>query len=172
MFQELISLQVLRMAINKITSIEAQTFLNLRNLRILQIHINKITTIEEQAFADLSNLKTLYLYNNQLSTLSYDMFTGFSSLNILNLERNKLKTLEASVLKNFDRPLQLWLLDNSLECDNKLCWLKIELERGTILWHSDSSSGGILKPPCVGGKIWDEIKWNCRESKFISKLKF
>ena len=69
-------------------------------------------------------------------------------------------------MKDFDRPLQLWLFGNSLECDNKLCWLKIEVERGNIFWRTDS--GSIQKPSCIGGKTWDQVEWDCpEESKFI-----
>ena len=171
MFQELVSLQELYIGGNKITSIEAQTFLNLRNLRMLSIDLNKITSIEEQTFADQNNLERLNLHHNQLTTLSYDMFTGSPSLNHLNIESNNIITLNASVLKDFDHPLQLWLHGNSLECDNKLCWLEIEVEKGSILFRANY--GIIHQPRCVGGKTWDKVEWDCPgESKFLNYLAY
>ena len=107
---------------------------------------NELTELASNIFSDLNldKLRYLYLNSNSLSELRSGMFLGLTSLTTLRLDKNNLITVRASDFRYLPRPLTVYFNfvpsgleyppndDNPWQCDSWLCWLKQELEAGTI----------------------------------------
>ena len=129
---------------------------------------NRINTIEANTFANLKRLRTLYLERNDLEILTPGTFFGLDSLETLVLVNNHFKSLSADVFKDLPRPLTLavtkWIgyddfVDNPLHCDSEVCWLKQEELRGSVRWLD-------AEPVCADGIDWKT--WSCNETGFCS----
>ena len=139
------------------------------SLEKLYLHLNSIFHIEDKAFSNLVKLRRLDLHYNSLGSLRPEIFSGLESLKYMHLAGNRLTMLVADVFKHLPRPLELWLStprapptrQNVLNCDTRLCWVKVEELRKTITWTSDE-----FKPRCADGIEWDSL--NCSETGHMS----
>ena len=166
-------LRDLNLANNRLTELKSRMFQELVSLTGLDLAHNEITSIESQTFHNLNKLESLNMKSNELSSLTYEMFQGLTTLSALRLNLNKIKTVDDDVLKDFSRPFALWLDGNLLHCDIRLCWLKIEIERGSIQWGT--SGDKIYKPSCVDARAWSDVEWRCPEESeyhYNTVLKF
>ena len=90
------------------------------------------------------------------------MFNTLTSLERLWLQDNELVTLEEGL---FNTPLrtslELWLRDNPLHCDVRMCWIKQAERVGHITWYT--WVGETHRPECKNqpGVHWDNITLNC-----------
>ena len=85
-------------------------------------------------------------------------FNTLTSLEVLWLDYNQLVTLEEGL---FNTPLRtslsLRLDHNTLQCDERMCWIKQADRVGHIMWDYDG------RPQCKNqpGVHWDNITLNC-----------
>ena len=101
------------------------------------------------------------------------MFCGLESLRYMHLGGNRLTALPADLFSDLPRPLELKVSNpraslasqNVLNCDFKLCWLKLEEMKETIKWTSND-----FKPRCADGVEWET--WRCEETSDLSILVF
>ena len=123
-------------------------FSDLKNLDLLKLHFNELDEVEPGSFCGLNALRVLYLSVNRLKFLSADAFSGLDSLKRIYLQANHFTMLQAETFNNLPRPLDLGLhdhnndrpIDNPLQCDAQICWLKQEERLGNISfclrqWH-------------------------------------
>ncbi|XP_063443453.1 slit homolog 1 protein-like [Mytilus trossulus] len=89
-FANLISLEVLYLQNNKITSIDANTFSVLTSILFLRLHENHISSIEPGAFKGLGLMRRLSLNDNNLTTVSANLFDSSTNLEQLRLQGNLL----------------------------------------------------------------------------------
>jgi Leucine-rich repeat (LRR) protein len=111
-FQDLYSIEELRLTGNALTKVMADTFKPCGNLRTLLLDRNKIDAIENTAFDETVNLETLNLYDNMLSDLPGSLFEYCHSLKSLDLSYNVFTTIPTEALKN-SATLQLFNMDQN-----------------------------------------------------------
>ena len=135
-------------------------------LEYLGLYGNNISSIEDNTFVDLKRLKFLDLGSNHLESLSPGTFCGLESIKELRLGDNRLPSLPQDAFIHLPRPLELDLYGNQHECDTALCWLRQEELNGTITWYRDFGYTG--KPVCVNGVNWDT--WSCNQTGDMSLI--
>ena len=191
-FRNITTLEVLRFNRNRLSTVTAGTFDELVNLKELWLHGNTIKLIEDQSFKSLKKLQYLYLSYNQLTYVTSEMFAGLESLKFLtfesirinnidtlhgfktsvknteiNLRNNEISTLSCNHFVSMPKPMLLDISGNRLTCGSHLCWLKQEVESGSINWVVQQSAangipaGHVFKPTCADGRNWDDITLDC-----------
>ncbi|XP_033019238.1 keratocan isoform X1 [Lacerta agilis] len=110
-FSNLKNLLYLFLENNELEEVPAPLPLSLEQLRLAR---NKITTIPAGVFNNMENLTALDLHQNKLldSTLSSDTFQGLNSLMQLNIAQNSLTKMPPTPPTNV---IQLFLDNNSIE---------------------------------------------------------
>ncbi|XP_034983972.1 keratocan [Zootoca vivipara] len=110
-FSNLKNLLYLFLENNELEEVPAPLPLSLEQLRLAR---NKITTIPAGVFNNMGNLTALDLHQNKLldSTLSSDTFQGLNSLVQLNIAQNSLTKMPPTPPANV---IQLFLDNNSIE---------------------------------------------------------
>ena len=191
-FKNVTTLESLRVSRNRLSTVKAGTFDDLVNLKDLWLHGNTISVIEDESFKTLKKLEYLFLSYNRLTHLTSGMFTGLESLKTvdfesnrissidlldgfksaaknteINLRNNDLGSLSCNPFLNVPKPMFLDISGNSVNC-NGMCWLKQEVDTGSIKWVVQQSpangitAGHVFKPTCADGKNWDDISWDCK----------
>ena len=169
LFTRLKSLQVLSVNNNKVKELTAAVFTGLESLQILRINNNSIVSVEKGTFSGLNKLKHLELNFNNLEEISDGMFDGLNSTDEIRISiaNNKLKTIPCAPFIKIPRPMILDISENPLICGSDLCWLRQEVETGSIKWPNQTeenqtiSNGHVYKPTCADGRNWDDITWDC-----------
>ena len=112
---QLQNLKELYLDSNKISQINDNMFVNLRQLEVLSLRGNNIRLLNNKlAFSGLSfNLNKLNLAANQIETIDSNVLSQLSKLTELNLERNRLGNDNAQNLFNVDSDLKLLNLENN-----------------------------------------------------------
>ena len=135
---------------------------------------------------NFNNLEEIYGEFNflNLEDKSDGMFDGLNPIDELRISiaNNKLTTIPYAQFCKLPRPMTLDISGNPLKCDSDLCWLRQEVETGTIKWLQETEEnqtfpvGHVFKPTCADGTIWDDITWNCGEGKikitFVENVSF
>ena len=196
-FKNITTLESLRFNRNRLSTMKAGTFDDLVNLKDLWLHGNMINTIEDQSFKSLKKLEYLYVSYNRLTHVTSGMFAGLESLKTvdfesnrissielldgfksvaknteINLRNNDLSTLSCNPFLNVPKPIYLDISGNRVNCDG-LCWLKQEVDTGSIKWVVQQSAangiaaGHVFKPTCADGKKWDDISWDCNPGRLF-----
>ncbi len=159
-FVGLQSLIYLGLSINQISSVGDGAFSDLRSLLMLSLMSNKLTSVHSRMFTELHYLQQIMLSSNEISEIEEGSFDDLFSLQKMLLHNNKLATLSADLFINLPRPLELSLSDpdgdtNVWNCSS-LCWLKQEMQHGTVTWWFDYSpkcaDGGSFKSQQCGDK--------------------
>ncbi|XP_029651540.2 uncharacterized protein LOC115224769 [Octopus sinensis] len=99
---------------NEITSIEEESFQNVRYLKYLWLHDNNIMNIEEGSFQNLSNLERLSLINNNIKDIKKETFQNLTNLEFLYLEKNGIKKIEKGTFQNLANLNALHLDNNEI----------------------------------------------------------
>jgi Leucine-rich repeat (LRR) protein len=126
-FNSLTQLRILNLSNNQISSIEANSFINLNilteldlsrnsifhfdpelfvsqvSLEMLDLSSNVIIKVTQQMFKNLRDLKELYLNNNQITTLGHKLFSQMGNLVILDLSANLIDELDMSCFVNLEK---------------------------------------------------------------------
>ncbi|XP_063703472.1 protein artichoke-like [Culicoides brevitarsis] len=123
------NLRFLRLAMNRITIIQADDFKNLKNLRELDVSGNKITSIDPKAFDGCQSLVMLNLSKNFLMNFQFTIVS--KSLSFLYLMENPLQNV---TLDYKEKPSRL-VLDASREKIQNETQLKVKFPRGLPLAH-------------------------------------
>lgn len=115
-FRDLANLRVLKLDGNRITSIEAGTFIAQTELKKLNLAKNGIRDVDPNAFNFLANLTDLDLSYNKIEYLDSTVFNPiFANLQKLVLSGNHLGTdILRKILKGLDALLELHLADVGL----------------------------------------------------------
>ena len=91
--------------------------------------------LKNNSFYDLLHLQYLFLHHNSLSTLNREAFAIF--------------TFRTSIT------LEITLSGNPVECDNRLCWLVVDIDRYKIAWYQKFGSKVNYKMNCSTPDISD-----------------
>ncbi len=168
MFQNLNNLLNLQLSQNWISTIESGAFDVLTSLKILYLWGNQLSSIADGTFRNLYKLETLLLNENQISQIQNESFDSLSSLKILDLSNNRLTTLSPDLLINLPRSptLQLGLSDDKINQHNtrniwncsSMCWLKYEVQRGTIGWWISPNTQRTRSPSC-NCRVNEQVSW-------------
>ena len=189
------NLRQLMLQENQINFIERDSFENLAKLVTLDLSQNNLTrfrsgvvdeeqvdsseniaSVEAGAFSGLVSVKHLRLNFNKLEKIPDGMFDGLNSTDDLAfyLANNSLVIIPCAPLAEIPRHFVLDISGNPLNCDRRLCWLKQEVEFGTIKWLNETeenqrlSVGHVYTPSCADGTIWNHITWDCDEGRNLN----
>ena len=122
---------------NRISNVFHFRLSKLSDCEVLDLYSNRIWTIDDGTFSALPKLKKLYLGKNNLGDLTRDTFSGLYSLQLLDVSDNYLLSIEPCAFADVSRPVRLILSTredtSTVKCDTRWCWLKKELDDGTII---------------------------------------
>jgi Leucine-rich repeat (LRR) protein len=114
-FSDLKSLKELNLWGNEIEVVEEGTFAGLVSLQELWISENRIKSIAANAFHELRALEKLLMYKNEIEEIDERLFSRLESLKRLDISRNRIKSLP---LKTFNGLVKLEKLNLEEELDN------------------------------------------------------
>ena len=160
MFQGLLSLKYLDLHSNTIRDIDSEAFLPLKQCASLWLPQNELTSLSAEMFKGLQSLDTLDLHSNQISVIERGTFSHLPLLRNLYLNNNQLITPMDEQDLAHSQNIFLFLDQNPLQCDTRMCWIKQAERDRRITLH-----GGSLeeKPECVNypGVYWDDVTLVC-----------
>ncbi|KAK1900406.1 Immunoglobulin superfamily member 10 [Dissostichus eleginoides] len=138
-FQDLKSLQVLKVSFNKVKEIRKETFNGLDSLLRLHIDHNHIEFISPEAFYGLTRLQLVHLEGNHLQQLHPDTFITLrhsqvfkiSSMRNIHLSDNLLTTLPEGIFSGCSQLENLFLHGNPWTCDCRMKWFSVWVQRNT-----------------------------------------
>ncbi|XP_070507663.1 leucine-rich repeat transmembrane neuronal protein 2-like isoform X2 [Chironomus tepperi] len=99
-FQHASNLRVFHAYENKITTLDAYSFVEAIKLEYLDLSHNKIANINVEAFKGLSKLKELSLIDNRISIIDEQTFEPLKALTWIWLDRNEIKIISLSLFVN------------------------------------------------------------------------
>lgn len=135
-FHACYGLTILRLYINKIKKIHANTFLYTKNLEQLELYENQIKKLGDyQIFSNLQNLTHLHFGRNNLTEFSPELIRYNKNLLHIYVYSNDLSELEVETILDFVPNLQrLSLDDNEISC-TRLVQIFELLESKDIEFH-------------------------------------
>ena len=159
MWEGLDELEFLLVGENHVTSLSPGVFKTLKNLKLLHLKRNGLTEIHGATWQGLDSLEELELGFNHIEIIHQFGFSNLPNLKKLSLEYNRLTTITKNVFRPEDFPLghpdhlKLWISQNPLECDSRMCWMKDEW----ITWHNGHT------PMCQNHPDlpWNKISLDC-----------
>jgi Leucine-rich repeat (LRR) protein len=120
MFKGLFSLKILNLASNKISSIENNSFSDLKALEHLSLYKNKLNEISGDSFCGLNFLKELELQENSIGNIT-SAFSILSRLTFLNFLRNPVTYIEPHAFKkNFNFSILHIKLKEDIDCCSRV----------------------------------------------------
>ena len=137
-FKDLTNLSLLDLSHNNLMTLEKETFNGLQSLRTLQLQSNFLWELKNNSFNDLLHLQHIFLHNNTLTTLNREAFALF--------------TLRMGII------LELSLSGNPMECNHRLCWLLVDIDRYKIAWYEEVGSNVNYGMNCLSLEIDCAIK--------------
>ena len=114
-FRGLTKLEWLRLDDNRIASLPAGIFDDLKALSRLELDRNGLTTLRPGVFDKLTSLRTLELYRNPIAPLPAGIFDQLADLSQLDLDEIGLTTLPADMFDPNTKLTLLYLQDNELQ---------------------------------------------------------
>jgi Leucine-rich repeat (LRR) protein len=106
------SLLLLNFDNNEISTIESNTFEELKRIQILSISNNLLSKITNGTFFNQMKLSNLNLSHNLIEFIEQDSFQNLFSLKMLDLSFNKLLSIENNLFKGLGNLNDLYLLNN------------------------------------------------------------
>ena len=152
---------------NRITDIIDEAFTHLGQCKELSLSENKLSSIRYAMFKGLKSLDTLDLKDNIISSIESGSFRDLPHLTEVRLDDNQLTTLDNPFSKPSSDYIALYLSDNPLQCDTKLCWLKDAERNGWILLKDP-------KPTCQNypNARWDDVNLKCSLGELTFLIEF
>jgi Leucine-rich repeat (LRR) protein len=92
-FEGASNLMELDLGLNKLTKLEAETFVRAPRLQKVKLDQNRLKEIDEKAFQGLSNLKSLNLGTNNIKVIHKNTFKWNPNLEEIRLTNNAIETL-------------------------------------------------------------------------------
>ncbi len=114
-FNSMLQLKYLSLALNEIELIEADTFLNEpfeSNILELYLSENKLIKIQQKTFNGLFRLQILYIDKNQIEEIEVNSFENLNDLKLLHIHFNKIKIIRSFTFKNLNK-LDVLKADNN-----------------------------------------------------------
>ena len=161
-FKNLWSLEDLDLRFNTIEDIDPETFLPLQQCTGLWLSNNQLTCLRAGTFKGLVSLDVLDLFSNQISFIEDGTFSHLPLIRILYLNKNNLVTpMDEKDLIQSQNPF-LFLDENPLQCDSRMCWIKDAERDGRVKLRGRWDH----TPQCKNypGVHWDNIKLTCDAS--------
>ena len=152
---------------NLITDIIDEALSHLDQCKELSLSENKLSSIRYAMFKGLKSLDTLDLKDNIISSTESGSFRDLPQLTEVRLDDNQLTTLDNPFSKPSSGYIALYLSDNPLQCDTKLCWLKDAERDGWVLLKDP-------KPTCQNypNARWDDVNLNCSLGELTFSIEF
>ena len=142
---------------NKIADIKAGAFSHLKNCTVLMLSYNKLSRIRRDMFRGLKSLRDFRLSHNKIAQIQHGSFAGLHLTHLYLLSNQITKLEQSDAYKS--RHLTLFLGENPLQCDWRICWIKKGEQDGWITL----SKGENSKPHCANSQDipWDSITGFC-----------
>ncbi len=148
---------------NSITSnnIGDDAFNQLTSLNILKLHSNLLTVVKATWFANMTSLQEIYLHMNDIDIIESGTFADNVNLNILELWDNAIKELPYDMFDLDNPPINITSLvigqENSLNCTCVICWLKhadkswvtVKPQTSPVTWPTT-----CWHPAALSGQQW------------------
>ncbi|KAL7641353.1 UNVERIFIED_CONTAM: hypothetical protein RMT77_008492 [Armadillidium vulgare] len=83
---------------NKISYLDSEIFLGLKNLHVLSLRGNLLEEVPDGVFQQMPRLEQLDLSHNRITTIGNEMLRGLPRLTVLLLSQNRLKTIPSTTL--------------------------------------------------------------------------
>ena len=156
---------------NDIAVIESNVFEGLLRLKKLVLDFNKLTEVRRDMFEDLVSIEELHLANNEISVIESRTFSNMLHLKIFFLHNNALSSLSGNVYDPTDFPksdchpseLKLTLSENPMECDERLCWIKLGEKKKWIPWLMHFGHLYTLMCNNIPGIPWKDVFLDCAQ---------
>ncbi|CAL4066963.1 unnamed protein product [Meganyctiphanes norvegica] len=129
---------------NKINQVMPYAFANLPSLQVLDLAVNRLTALEENTMHLTSDTPSIYMDSNRISYIDDKAFSGTELVNqpgFLDITNNNLTTLKEPVFRKILETVSSLMLDeggvnvnkNPLDC-NSLTWLTNDEELKPYLY--------------------------------------
>lgn len=125
-FQYQKRLKEMRLNMNKIGQIEADTFHGMESLQILNLRGNLIDQLEHNSFSSLLSLEELNLGQNRIAEIKSDAFYRLHNLKILYLDDNSLNHVPAEAFLPLTNLAELFIGVNSFSTLDKNAFEKLK----------------------------------------------
>lgn len=102
-FDNLLSLEILKLDHNQITELSSDVFSDLEKLLKLDLSFNRLVMLEKETFRNLKKLKLLALNDNKIEKLSASVFKATRQLEVVLLQNNKIKYIGSSLQKTLPK---------------------------------------------------------------------
>ncbi|XP_038637378.1 uncharacterized protein LOC119955390 [Scyliorhinus canicula] len=161
-FNSFISLAVLKLGGNRLTTINASWFSKPVNLAKLSLVRNQILAIEGDALPHFSNLVELDLSQNRIRMIADHSFKGNLKLSVLNLSNNELTFLRPEAFGG-PKPQKISLYSNRWSCSCELSDFGSYLR--DLMDESVLENGNFVTcndPPNLKGiPVWNITDFHC-----------
>ncbi|KAI8511325.1 hypothetical protein Bbelb_104250 [Branchiostoma belcheri] len=157
-FNELHSLENLRLDNNRIAQIEAGTFRNLTALSVLVLANNQLTRLEKDYFEGLSALEFIDLQHNKIEAIEPGTFTPFTYLMALLLSGNRLTVLAGGWSDGIGNlRLRLSMSNNAFRCECLPSWIPEYLSIQSPVRQAGGGAVCQFPPELKGEAITDAL---------------
>ncbi|XP_077174297.1 immunoglobulin superfamily containing leucine-rich repeat protein-like [Paroedura picta] len=166
----------LTLSVNRIASLQEDSFVDLGSLQGLWLSYNEISTIGKDTFGSLAQLRNLDLSHNQITDFPWQDLRNLTALELLKFSSNHLEKVPAEAFSTLKELRSLWLDNNRLallsegtfdstpllsllqinnnpfHCSCKLWWLKQWL-KGTSVSTPEKESITCETPKDLRGHV-------------------
>ncbi len=144
---------------NRISTIPARAFSNLRNLRYLDLASNELQSLPPNIFQGLTSLESLNLSNNRLGQLPSRLLHGLTSLRDLYLDGNVLENLPKDFFQGLTSLRRLYLDSNKFYTlsDKLFGWRGMAISKSTIISNLTSLVELLLNHNGIGQVQYDSF---------------
>ncbi|KAJ9586411.1 hypothetical protein L9F63_019946 [Diploptera punctata] len=139
---------------NKLKTLEANAFDQLRELMIISLRKNLLSNLDPDVFKSLKNLIYLDLSENQLGgSFDSNMFSNQNNLQVVYINNNNVQSIDVELFRRVTSLKRLFLWENPLNCNCELRPIvKMVLKRKVL------NQGRCRYPPLYDGELWDILK--------------
>lgn len=167
-FIDLINLEEMDLAENKIQILEEKTFASLKAMKKLHLRDNKIRNFHPGIFKNLVNIEFINLRGNEIEILDDKIFENLADLKLIFIYKNKLKGIPKALFKNNLKLEIIWLHENKIEIiddnmfDHLLNLKTVDLRSNTCIDEKYNETSLT--------KMKIELKTNCMLPNLVQTL--